>query len=275
MPRAKITSSQPDKGQDKGQDSSDPEGEKAESLSSEARALIQALQHPDVIKAFVAVLEPKLENIVDKFMTESLALVNSKIEVLQTDFNNRIGEIQAKTESLTIDLQTTTGPISTKVDKLQKSQDEIQAKLHSLDRASKSCNLRIHGVQLKAQEGLSTQENLVDSIMEVIKEAGVIGVKNTDFENITRITPAGQQMFLLAKMTSPNLKKKLYTQRTKFRRCTSRIFINEDLTKSDSIIFKKARAQVKQGVLHSCWSTDGLIFGKSSPEGKPFQIKEL
>jgi hypothetical protein len=60
-----------------------------------------------------------------------------------------------------------------------------------------------------------------------------------------------------------------------FKQCSSRIYINEDLIPEEAKIFKKARNQVKEGALHSCWSREGLIYGKTSPEGKPFHIKEL
>lgn len=111
--------------------------------------------------------------------------------------------------------------------------------------------------------------------MEIINEAGIQGIAAEDFVAVNRITPAGQSQFLLARMRTPSLKAKIYSQRTKFKQCMARIYVNEDLTREDAAIFKKARMRVKEGILHSCWSMEGIIFGKASPEGKPFQIKEL
>jgi hypothetical protein len=144
-----------------------------------------------------------------------------------------------------------------------------------MDRNSRNCNIKLHGVQVKSHDGKTNQENLVSSIMDCVNEAGVTGIKEDNFDNVMKITPAGQVPFLLARMKAPSDKKRLYSQRTKFRHCSQRIFVNEDLTKTEASLFKKARSQVKDGTLHSCWSMDGLIYGKTSPDGKPFQIKEL
>jgi hypothetical protein len=50
--------------------------------------------------------------------------------------------------------------------------------------------------------------------------------------------------------------------------------MNEDLTKEDSLIFKKAREEMKQGRLHSVWTRAGLVWVKTSEAGQPFQLSE-
>jgi hypothetical protein len=278
MPRGKVSCSQADKGQESKQQAETVISEDSkiiETVGPEAKALIQAFQQPEVIKAFTSMLEPALKKIVKHVIEESMAAINKKIDDVNVELSSRITFLQARTESIEITSQDKIDSITSKVVKIQKCQDELLAHLHTLDRNSRNCNIKFHGVQVKSHEGKTNHENLVISIMDNINEAGVTGIKEGDFDSVIKITPAGQVPFLLARMKTSNLKKKLYSQRTKFRQCSQRIFVNEDLTKNEATVFKKARTQVKDGTLHSCWSMDGLIYGKTSPDGKPFKIKEL
>jgi hypothetical protein len=162
-----------------------------------------------------------------------------------------------------------------KFEKIQKEQEDLQQKLVIMDRNNRLSNLKFFGVPLKFDDGISRHDSYSNSIMQVLQDAGITDIKAEDFCSIMKITPSGQPSFLLAKISSIKQKMKLYTQRTKLKNCTTKVYMNEDLTKDDGLIYKKARKDVKEGVLHSCWTLGGLVYGKSSPEGKPFQIKDI
>ena len=51
-----------------------------------------------------------------------------------------------------------------------------------------------------------------------------------------------------------------------------RIFINENLTISRRKVLMKANQMRKDGLLVSCWTLDGKICIKTSPDGNPVRI---
>ena len=51
-----------------------------------------------------------------------------------------------------------------------------------------------------------------------------------------------------------------------------RIFINENLTSSRRKVLMKANQMRKDGSLVSCWTLDGKIYNKTSPDGNPVRI---
>jgi hypothetical protein len=76
------------------------------------------------------------------------------------------------------------------------------------------------------------------------------------------------------KLVSEEKKDILFSQKSKLKKCQHKIYINEDLTRTDSAIFRRARKEFKEGKLHSVWTRKGLVWAKLSEEGKPFVIKE-
>jgi 5-bromo-4-chloroindolyl phosphate hydrolysis protein len=68
------------------------------------------------------------------------------------------------------------------------------------------------------------------------------------------------------------MRDKFFYQKKKLKNCGKKYYINEDLTKQDSKIFRKARQEVKEGVLSACWTKGGVTWAKSTPEGKPFIV---
>jgi hypothetical protein len=221
--------------------------------NNEAEALVLALQNPLVIKAFENMLVPTI----NRSVNAALAPVKEKVDALELDNNLKHDEYKVKFE------------------KIMKDHNDLQQKFKQMDRSSRICNLKIYGIPLKSTDNMSKQDSYSDSIMEIVEEAGIDGIKKEDFNTISRITPSGQPSFLLVKMNTYKQKMKLYTQRTKLKNCSARIYINEDLTKEEGILHKKSRKDVKEGTLHSCWTMGGLVYGKTSSEGKPFQIKEI
>jgi hypothetical protein len=216
-----------------------------------------------------------MDKIVKQSVSEAMKSVNSKLENIESKLKNKIQFVSEKMESFQLEVITKMEKAEMRTDKIQLKQEELQKKITQLDRTAKGSNLVFFGIHVKALQDKTVHENLVQSIMEILVEADIQGISEEDIGSVTRITPAGKPQLLLVRMKTLKAKQKLYSQRTKLRQCKTRVYVNEDLTKEESLIHKKARKQVKDGTLHSCWTLDGLVYGKSSPEGKPFQIKEL
>jgi hypothetical protein len=259
MPRAKGLATQGEgstKGPQEAMDQTTKEGGEL-TKSPEISAITQALKSPEVISAFQAMLVPSLHKYVTDTVHAAIAPINEKMEAIQIDVNMKHDQVNRE------------------IGEIQKKQSDIQSKISSIERKTKQCNLIMHGVPVIVDDSKSMEENLTASILEIIKVANILGVTNNDIEGVMKITPAGQPPFLLVSMKSILLRRKLFAQRTKLKICKARVYFNEDLTKEEAALHKKARKQVKDGTLHSCWTAEGLVYGKSSPDGKPFQIKDL
>jgi hypothetical protein len=231
-----------------------------ETSSMEAKAIVQALQSPLVLKAFENMLAPRFKEIsdnVNKTVNEALTPIKEKIEALEITSTSNHTQVQEELE------------------KLRNKQEEIDNKLKILDRNSRASNLKFYGVPLKPHDGGNLESSYVNSLLDVFTEAGIQDISDRDFSRVTKVTPPGQSSFLIVRMSSEQSKKKLYSQRTKLKNCVSKIFMNEDLTREDTAIHKKARKDVKDGLLHSCWTQGGLVYAKTSPEEKPFQVKNI
>lgn len=268
MPRSKISGNQNEgqveetgKKAEKAENGKGAEGDKTASTLdkqiSDKQALIQALKSVEVIKAFEEILIPSLNKYIVDSVEKCVAPVKDQLTATQLD-------IEYKHES-----------VIQKIDKVQKKQAEVEQKVSDIERRSKQNNLLLHGVPLQTVEGGTREESFIFSIMQIFNEAGITGIESKDFEAVLKITPAGLPPFLLVCMRSVFLKRKVFSQRTKLRNCKEKVFMNEDLTKREAALHKKARSQVKEGSLHSCWTAEGLVYAKASPEGTPFQIKDL
>jgi hypothetical protein len=91
----------------------------------------------------------------------------------------------------------------------------------------------------------------------------------------TLIKAPGQPQKTLIRMNSEKTKINIYSQKKLLKNLTFRVYLNEDLTKYDGKIFKRAREHVKQGLLHSAWTKGGKTFAKSSDKGTPFEVSDL
>lgn len=258
MPRAKNSESTAKGSQEVNIE--EASGQVQEGNCSKGSEIIQALRSKEVIKAFEEMLIPSLNKFVKDSIEVAIAPINDKIEQIEaTQHECKVKQDQA----------------SQNLEKMSKAQIDMQSKIREMERSLKACNVIFHGVSIINDDNQPRDTLLKLSVMKIINDVNIEGILPEHIVSINKITPAGKPAFLMVRMSSPDLKKKLYTQRTKLKNCSDRVYINEDLTKEEATIFKRARQQVKQGTLHSCWSSDGLIYAKTSTDGKPFQLRDI
>lgn len=268
MPRTKVQSTQGESevkvNEAKANDSNALE---PKPVDENVQSLIKALQNQEVMKAFKSMLEPTIQKIVTDSVSQALAPIMTRIDNIEKS----VEQISSKIDAIENNVDQSTS----RLDKLHQTTSKLQQRIRQLDRASKQMNLLLHGFPIKTVEGESVQQCLTASVLDVFKQADIQDITKDDIDSIIRITPAGQSQFLLMRMKSPKAKSRLYSQRTKLKQLSYRAYINEDLTTEEATNHKKARSRVKEGLLHSCWTIDGLVFGKATADGKPFQIKDI
>lgn len=223
------------------------------------KALSEALKDPGVIKGFEGILQPMISS----YVSETLRPFQDKIEDVES-------EVHVLSESLT----------DHKV-KMSSQNEILMKRIRELERVNRSKNLRISGLSTTDvgtdNVKISTHERYLPLLRKVLDEAGIEGVADSDFSEIIRINipnQTGPTNTILVKMVSETKRDLVYSQKNKLKNCTSRIYINEDLTKHDSKVFKRVRQEVKDGSLHSCWTKGGLVWAKTSQDSKPFPVPE-
>lgn len=126
-------------------------------------------------------------------------------------------------------------------------------------------NLEISGIQQKPNEDL---RDIVDRIFTLLS------VSLNFYEDIT-IT-RGSHEILLVKCKNTEIKKKilngmhgkkLHTEELYLNLMKRSIFINEQLTHSNKLIFLKAKALRKNKVFDNVWITNGHVMVKSKSDG--------
>jgi hypothetical protein len=118
------------------------------------------------------------------------------------------------------------------------------------------------------------EEKIIAQISSIFIQAGLTNFKPQQICSATSVKIPGLENRILIKLCSEKAKINIFSQKKLLKSLPYKLFINEDLTKEDGKKFKKAREQVKQGILFSTWTKGGKVFGKSSPKGSPFHISD-
>jgi len=115
-----------------------------------------------------------------------------------------------------------------------------------------------------------------------------VDISSNDIEISHHLKRRSSNTAIIVKFASHKVKTKLYKARTRlktvkmssvFPRCPvsipelkDHIFINENLTGHRCFVMGQANKMWRDSLLLCCWSLDGKIFIKMSPDGSPTRI---
>jgi hypothetical protein len=93
------------------------------------------------------------------------------------------------------------------------------------------------------------QVKYVEEFVSTLQEAAILNVNTTDVSAVSfGVIPGNPSLnFALVTMTNEHLKSSIYSQRTKLKGLSSKVFINEDLTKPDASISRKQGMMLRPG----------------------------
>jgi hypothetical protein len=205
------------------------------------------------------------------------ALVKSELNNTFSPMSEKMAVITDRVESLELDLANKIEDMEKKLKVLDEEQKSLKNNLHDLERKNKHKNLIIFGIQIP-NNLTSHQEKEVafkNKLSQIITDTSISEVKVSDIVSISFGNSPGRNVnnFAVITMASEHTKNSFYSQRTKLKSLDDKIYINEDLTKTDALLYKKARDDVKKKKLHSTWTKNGKVFAKLSETGKPFPIE--
>lgn len=182
--------------------------------------------------------------------------------------------------------------IKTENTKLKNELTVANAKIEELEAYNRRENLVISGVPLESyseasQAASSDMAGQPVSENSAVTEQSVLAlcqqlelpITSTDISVAHRLRKRnGQPPAIIVRFTNRKARDMLYRARFQLKRPEHRrglaIYINEDLTKNAAELFAKARKLVKDNVIHSAWTSSGVVHIKqyNTPTCRPIRI---
>ena len=202
--------------------------------------------------------------------------------------SDELKELKASLKSKDREVQNLQESLSKTCERNRALELELKAAIHNLwdnldnlEQYTRKNSLEIHGVP---KEAYSSTEEAVLAIANALD----VDISSNDIEISHHLKRKNSNTAIIVKFANHKDKTKLYKARTKlktvktssiFPSCTvtipefkDRIFINENLTGHRRHVMGQANKMRRNGLPLSCWSLDGKIFIKTSPEGAPTRI---
>ena len=217
-------------------------------------------------------------------LSSELAELKNALEAQKRKLNDT-KELLEKTMNLNLQLKEELGQAPDKIKEQAEEIAELYDFQDELEQYTRKNSVEICGIPESAYE--STEK-------AVLKISGALNVAISpeDIEITHHLNRKGVEKGIrpiIVKFISHKVKSKLYKSRAKLKDvCVhqlfpnysaavsskegGRIFITENLTSSRRKVLMKANQMRKDGLLVSCWTLDGKIYIKTSPDGNPVRI---
>ena len=206
----------------------------------------------------------------------------SEMAQLKNNFESRKRELNAtkvlveKTINLNNKLNEDLALAQKKIKEQAEDITELYNLQDELEQYTRNNSIEICGIPESAHN--STEEAALK-----LSEALEVSMGSEDIEISHHLNRKGSEKGIrpiIVKFVSHKVKTQFYSVKHVFPSCSvatrtgGRIFINESLTSSRREVVKKANQMRKDDLIYSCWTLDGKIYIKTSPEGKPVRIYE-
>jgi hypothetical protein len=241
----------------------------------------------EVTKSLMAAFSsPEFKEILDQAVSTAVRREVKTVmrESLGEEIQALIGPLEEQFQALEMEHDRRYTVTSQEIKDLKDSKRLLEDKIMILERAHRANNIKMTGVNLhipvppknhdENQPKIDVQDIMKNKVMEVFEEAGIEGVAKTDMVNIQKFRLQGQPSLMIIRMNNEGIKNRVFKQRTKLRQCSTKIFMNEDLTRQDAQLFKFGRDEVKKKMLHSVWTQNGRVYAKKEENSKPFLLNK-
>ena len=210
----------------------------------------------------IKMFEPILKQQNDSFMRRFQILeqsVKESLESMEKAFGRKLNEIYEELEEK-----------SNRICALEYKNDQLEYKNDQLEQLSRGKTLWIQGIPEKRGE------NTKDVLKSFAKDMLKVDINtDTDVDDCFRVGKSGNARPLVVKLTKQSTKNELYRAKKNLRDIKEKYFVNEDLTKMRSELFKEARDLKKEGYIWRTWTSDGQIFGTLGDKDKPRPIENM
>lgn len=217
------------------------------------------------LAAYIKKSNDKITSSFDKLSTS----LNNKMDLLCKDMNTKIttlrSEINSRMDSIHSDLE----------NKLLKIETEMSQRINYLERQSCSCDIIVAGIPYLSNENVS----------ELIRKiCSKIGIENPGISSVFRIKSSKQVSPIVIKFNNFESKKKVFKNYLNYNKLClndvdlnseNRIYMNDSLTKLDSIIMKRAAELRKLGLIHKVGVRNGYVVVKWTTESSFTKVSIL
>lgn len=186
------------------------------------------------------------------------------------DFNNEVKEIKKSLKSL--------DTLKANISQLQKENVSLRDELNHLQQYSRINNVEITGIP--ENKG----ENIVSILQKIGEVAGCV-IQLSDVDACHRIpkhgsgdNPRSLVVKFISRLKKEELmmaakKKGVTTSDLGFGRSSSKVYVNDHLTLTNKILFKKTREMCKEKSLKYCWTKEGRILVRKNDISRVIHIR--
>jgi predicted ribosome quality control (RQC) complex YloA/Tae2 family protein len=216
-------------------------------------AILDAILDPKACEAIAKALSPFITKLFDEYLT-------SKLE----DMNDRMRMIENENEQLKVTVR----------EQAQRIEDiEVYTRCDQLIVRGLAENS--YAERASASAATDTATHVSDSVQAVentfinfCKDRLNVSVSAQDISIIHRLKAGANDPVrpIIVRFTNKKIRNNIYSAKKRLKGSTDRIFITEHLTKHASNLFYLARQLLKEKKIFGCWTTNGQIYVKFSPD---------
>lgn len=253
----------------------------SQGVSDFTNNLVAALQNQRVRDLYIDILRPKIVE---------------EIHSVVQPINNNLEQLSDKFLAYEINTDMVQAETRSKLEELKTKNEILENKIKVLDRQARLCNIKLVGlktniVALASDISASTadspsdqatpsamashQEILKNSVISALTDAGMKDVSKQDILHITTLKSPGNGNTYLLRLCDEQKKIGILKQKKLLKNLPYKLYLNEDLTREDSDIYRQCRLDVKNKKLHATWTRNCEVMAKASAEGKPFKVKKM
>lgn len=203
------------------------------------------------------------------------------IELISSKLESGLARISSSVSSAMKELLK---PLNEKISRLERENAVLLNRVESLDLQSRSCDLIICGVkECSFAEAASTSDakgeasrfDTVQSVVDCCKSEIGVEITAQDIVKAHRIQGTKGKRPILVTFAKKITRDSIIKCRKRLGSKKSGIFINENLTKSNSDIFATLRKFKREGKLFACWSFNGSIYYKIKSESNSIKVQHI
>jgi len=238
--------------------------------------LLESLQDDRITDLLLVRLEKRLGPIIERLFNELASTFTSKLE----------SAIMGMTQTA---LQTFSDDHNQKITHLEKENQILKAKLDETENQTRLDNLIIYGLGEKPGSDMnvlhhfqsSNNTSIIQSVVGLCNNNLGLAINDSDISLAHYLpgNPKAKYRPILVRFISRRTRDMVYSARKSLRGHSDAdpIYVNEHLTRQNSMIFAEARKMVKQKKLISAWTRDGMVYARLSdtPSEKPRKITSM
>ena len=185
-------------------------------------------------------------------------VVKTKRSIIRCEMQEELRELQQELK----ELKEVVSQKNKQIDELGKRLKAAEVQLDTQEQYSRRNSIRIYG--------LSEDENedATKKTLDLFQQKMNIDVQPSDIDRIHRIgrkDNASRHRPLIVKFATYRARNRVFRAKAQLKDSETRsVFINEDLTRTRSELFYKARRMKKSKQIMDCWTFDGKILVKTN-----------